>query len=129
MIEPAKGEYRTAFGGLPGIRIFTTNPRYHRMLQINPFRFDSHIHVLEHLDRLDRWLGKRSVKEIEAELGRLLRKLTEERFQEMSCCMSISAVRFRIWQSGSERGAFSQIPCYNPVMIYPGCRNIQTCLS
>ncbi len=35
---------------------------------------------LEHLDRLDRWLGKRSVKEIEAELGRLLRKLTEERF-------------------------------------------------
>ncbi len=52
VIEPAKGEYRTAFGGLPGIRIFTTNPRYHRMLQINPFRFDSHIHVLEHLDRL-----------------------------------------------------------------------------
>lgn len=35
---------------------------------------------LEHLNRLDRWLGKRSVKEIEAELGRLLRKLTEERF-------------------------------------------------
>lgn len=52
VIEPAKGEYRIAFGGLLGIHIFTTNPKYHRMLQINPFRFDEHIHVLEHLDRL-----------------------------------------------------------------------------
>ncbi len=52
VIEPAKGEYAAAFGGLPGIHIFTTNPRWHRMLQINPFRFDGHVHVLEHLDRL-----------------------------------------------------------------------------
>ncbi len=52
VIEPAKGEYKTAFGKLDDINIFTTNPKYNRMLQINPFRFDENIHVLEHLDRL-----------------------------------------------------------------------------
>lgn len=52
VIEPAKGEYKTAFGGLENINIFTTNPRYGRMLKLNPFRFDSNIHILEHLDRL-----------------------------------------------------------------------------
>ena len=52
VIEPAKGEYKTAFGKVPGINIFTTNPRYHKMLKINPFRFDENVHVLEHLDRL-----------------------------------------------------------------------------
>ncbi len=53
VIEPAKGEYRTEFGGLPGINVFSTNPKIGRMLQLNPFRFDlAETHVLEHLDRL-----------------------------------------------------------------------------
>lgn len=52
VIEPAKGEYKLAFGALPGIHIFTTNPKYHEMLRINPFEFRPEVHVLEHLDRL-----------------------------------------------------------------------------
>lgn len=52
VIEPAKGEYKLAFGGMPDINIFTTNPQYYSMLCINPFEFDEEIHVLEHLDRL-----------------------------------------------------------------------------
>jgi len=52
VIEPAKGEYKLAFGNMPGINIFTTNPKYFNMLRINPFAFHSEIHVLEHLDRL-----------------------------------------------------------------------------
>lgn len=52
VIEPAKGEYKLAFGGMPGINIFTTNPKYYSMLCINPFEFDEEIHVLEHLERL-----------------------------------------------------------------------------
>lgn len=52
VIEPAKGEYKLAFGGMPNINIFTTNPKYYSMLSINPFEFDEEIHVLEHLDRL-----------------------------------------------------------------------------
>ncbi len=52
VIEPAKGEYRQAFGGIPGIQIFTTNPHYNQLLRINPFRFQQSIHILEHLDRL-----------------------------------------------------------------------------
>lgn len=53
VIEPAKGEYKNEFGALPGINIFSTNPRIGQMLRINPFWFDhEEIHVLEHLDRL-----------------------------------------------------------------------------
>ncbi|KKG06102.1 hypothetical protein DU80_19420 [Methanosarcina mazei] len=52
VIEPAKGEYKLAFGGMPDINIFTTNPKYYDMLCINPFEFNEEIHVLEHLDRL-----------------------------------------------------------------------------
>lgn len=52
VIEPAKGEYKLAFGGMPNLNIFTTNPKYYSMLSINPFEFDEEIHVLEHLDRL-----------------------------------------------------------------------------
>lgn len=52
VIEPAKGEYKLAFGGMHNINIFTTNPKYYSMLSINPFEFDEEIHVLEHLDRL-----------------------------------------------------------------------------
>lgn len=52
VVEPAKGEYKLEFGGMPGIHIFTTNPKYYNMLQINPFAFPEEVHVLEHLDRL-----------------------------------------------------------------------------
>jgi energy-coupling factor transporter ATP-binding protein EcfA2 len=52
VIEPAKGEYKKAFGKLSNINIFSTNPRYYRMLKINPFSFDEEIHILEHLDRM-----------------------------------------------------------------------------
>lgn len=53
VIEPAKGEYKDEFCKLPGINIFTTNPRLGEMLKLNPFRFNyPEIHVLEHLDRL-----------------------------------------------------------------------------
>lgn len=52
VIEPAKGEYKIDFGGMPNINIFTSNPKYYSMLSINPFEFDEEIHVLEHLDRL-----------------------------------------------------------------------------
>lgn len=52
VIEPAKGEYKMAFGNMPKINIFSTNPSYYNMLRINPFEFCEQIHVLEHLDRL-----------------------------------------------------------------------------
>jgi len=52
VIEPAKGEYKLEFGAMPGINIFTTNPKYCNMLSIDPFRFPEEVHVLEHLDRL-----------------------------------------------------------------------------
>lgn len=52
VIEPAKGEYKIAFGKIPQINIFTSNPNYYNMLSINPFEFHEQIHVLEHLDRL-----------------------------------------------------------------------------
>lgn len=52
VIEPAKGEYKEAFGSVEGINIFSTNPSIGQMLKLNPFRFDPNIHVLEHLDRL-----------------------------------------------------------------------------
>lgn len=52
VIEPAKGEYKEAFGAVEGINIFSTNPAIGQMLKLNPFRFDKNIHILEHLDRL-----------------------------------------------------------------------------
>lgn len=52
IIEPAKGEYKDAFGGLKDINIFTTNPYIGQTLKINPFSFPPQIHVLEHIDRL-----------------------------------------------------------------------------
>ena len=52
VIEPAKGEYKSVFGGLEGVNIFCTNPNCYSMLKLNPFRFDDRIHILEHLDRI-----------------------------------------------------------------------------
>lgn len=52
VVEPAKGEYKEAFGAVERINIFSTNPLIGQMLKLNPFRFDKNIHILEHLDRL-----------------------------------------------------------------------------
>ena len=52
VVEPAKGEYKDAFGAVEGINILSTNPLIGQMLKLNPFRFDEGIHILEHLDRL-----------------------------------------------------------------------------
>lgn len=52
VIEPAKGEYKNVFGQLPDVHVYGTNPNKADLLRINPFRFPSDIHVLEHLDRL-----------------------------------------------------------------------------
>lgn len=52
VIEPAKGEYKEALGGYPGVSVYGTNPRKAQLLQLNPFSFPEEIHVLEHMDRL-----------------------------------------------------------------------------
>lgn len=52
VIEPAKGEYKHVFGHRHDVSVFGTNPRYTELLKINPFKFPSGIHVLEHIDRL-----------------------------------------------------------------------------
>ena len=52
VVEPAKGEYKFAFGNLPGVNIFWTNPSQYRLLRLNPFSFPDGIHILEHMDRL-----------------------------------------------------------------------------
>lgn len=52
VIEPAKGEYKDAFGALEGVNVFSTNPYIGQMLKLNPFSFAPQIHILEHLDRL-----------------------------------------------------------------------------
>ena len=55
VIEPAKGEYRNEFRKMEKINLFTTNPLIDQMLKLNPFAFDTRIHILEpvsytHLD-------------------------------------------------------------------------------
>lgn len=52
VIEPAKGEYKNIFGQFADVTVYGTNPKKASLLKINPFRFPSDIHVLEHLDRL-----------------------------------------------------------------------------
>lgn len=52
VVEPAKGEYKNVFGGMPDVRVYGTNPQKAELLRINPFKFPSDIHILEHLDRL-----------------------------------------------------------------------------
>lgn len=52
VVEPAKGEYKTVFGGLQDVAVYGTNPSAAPLLRINPFGFPDGIHVLEHLDRL-----------------------------------------------------------------------------
>lgn len=52
VVEPAKGEYKDAFGHLPDVEVFSTNPEVARLVHINPFRFPRTVHVLEHVDGL-----------------------------------------------------------------------------
>ncbi len=52
VVEPAKGEYKIEYAGLPGVNIFTADKTTHRMLHINPFEFDPRIHIREHLDSI-----------------------------------------------------------------------------
>ena len=53
VIEPAKGEYKTEFGAMPGIQVFTCKPDGFRMLNINPFEFHKNVHIKEHLAYLN----------------------------------------------------------------------------
>lgn len=52
VIEPAKGEYKKAFGGYNDVSVYGTNYAQTRMLHLNPFSFPEGIQVLEHIDRL-----------------------------------------------------------------------------
>lgn len=52
VVEPAKGEYKSAFAGRGDVRVYGINPYITPLLRINPFRFRKGVHVLEHLDRL-----------------------------------------------------------------------------
>lgn len=52
VVEPAKGEYKTVFGKLSKVNIFTTDVNTYRMLRINPFKFPSNIHILSHIEQL-----------------------------------------------------------------------------
>lgn len=52
VIEPAKGEYKNAFGKREDVDVYCTNPKVSKLLRINPFAFPEKVHVLEHIDRL-----------------------------------------------------------------------------
>lgn len=59
VVEPAKGEYRSVFGGRSSVDVYGTNPDLTPLLRINPFSFPhgnedpaKNVHILEHLDRL-----------------------------------------------------------------------------
>lgn len=52
VIEPAKGEYKQVFGGLKGIRVYTTDPNVYKFLRVNPFQFPENLHVLTHIEKL-----------------------------------------------------------------------------
>ncbi|MEX9967651.1 ATP-binding protein [Providencia stuartii] len=52
IIEPAKGEYKSVFGGCKDVNVFGTNAKLTPLLRVNPFSFPEEIHVMEHVDRL-----------------------------------------------------------------------------
>ena len=52
VVEPAKGEYATVFGGRDDVNVYGTNSKYTPVLSINPFAFPEGIDVLEHMDRI-----------------------------------------------------------------------------
>ena len=54
VVEPAKGEYKTVFAGMPDTNIFTCTKDRYRMLYLNPFEFnEEHTNIKEHMDRLN----------------------------------------------------------------------------
>lgn len=52
VIEPAKGEYKDVFGNWEDVNVYSTNPKIAPLINLNPFKFPSSIHVLEHVDGL-----------------------------------------------------------------------------
>lgn len=52
VIEPAKGEYKDVFGGNSEVEVYGTNPKFTKLLRIDPFSFPKNIAVNEHIDRL-----------------------------------------------------------------------------
>lgn len=52
VIEPAKGEYKNAFGREPNVKVYGTNSRKTELLRLNPFWFNDDVDVLEHIDKL-----------------------------------------------------------------------------
>ncbi len=54
VVEPAKGEYKDVLGQRKGVTTYGTNPKLKdiELLKLNPFRFPSTVHVLEHMDRI-----------------------------------------------------------------------------
>lgn len=54
IIEPAKGEYKTFFAGMPHTSVYTCKPDRFRMLYLNPFQFnEKKVTLLEHMARLN----------------------------------------------------------------------------
>lgn len=52
VVEPAKGEYKSAFADRRDVTVYGINPYLTPLLRINPFRFRNGIHILEHIDKL-----------------------------------------------------------------------------
>lgn len=52
VVEPAKGEYKSVFGGYEDVTVYGTNPQLYNLLSINPFSFPKSILLEEHVDRL-----------------------------------------------------------------------------
>lgn len=53
VVEPAKGEYKNVFGLDDDVTVYSTTPRFGKLLKINPFEFPwESIDVFEHIDRL-----------------------------------------------------------------------------
>ncbi|MER2107073.1 MAG: DUF87 domain-containing protein [Solibacillus sp.] len=80
VIEPAKGEYKSVFGGRADVRVFGTNPQYTPILKINPFRFPKEIHVLEHIERLIEIFN--ACWEMSAAMPAILREAVERTYIE-----------------------------------------------
>lgn len=101
VVEPAKGEYKTQFGHLPGINIFTAQPNINRLLKINPFRFPARIHILEHLDRLLEIF--KACWEMTAAMPALLKKAVERAYLDKG------------WDMTTSRNVYTD----NPLQMFP----------
>ena len=101
VVEPAKGEYRTQFGNLPGINVFTAQPNINRLLKINPFKFPAKIHILEHLDRLLEIF--KACWEMTAAMPALLKKAVERTYLDKG------------WDMATSRNVYTD----NPLQMFP----------